>query len=60
MLLHPDEIKKSISNYGWNFSDNKICKTFKFDTFQKKQQFGELKKKRFAPGICDLRGAAHV
>ena len=33
MLLHPDEIKKSISTYGWNFSDNKICKKFSFDTY---------------------------
>ena len=33
MLLHPDEIQKSISAYGWNFSDNKISKTFEFDTY---------------------------
>ena len=29
---------------------------FKFSTFSKKQQFGELFQKRFATGICDLRG----
>jgi len=33
MLLHPDEVKKSISTYGWNFSDNKISKTFEFDAY---------------------------
>ena len=33
MLLHPDEIQKSISTHGWNFSDNKISKTFEFDTY---------------------------
>ena len=33
MRLHPDEIQKSISNYGWNFSDNKIYKTFEFETY---------------------------
>ena len=33
MLLHPDEIKKSISTHGWNFSDNKISKTFEFETY---------------------------
>jgi len=33
MLLHPDEVKKSISTYGWNFSDNKICKVFEFKAY---------------------------
>tara|TARA_B100001123_G_C14627641_1_gene756418 strand:- start:190 stop:459 length:270 start_codon:yes stop_codon:yes gene_type:complete len=33
MLLHPDEIKKSISTYGWIFLDNKILKKFSFDTY---------------------------
>ena len=33
MRLHPDEIKKSISNYGWDFSDNKISKTFEFEAY---------------------------
>ena len=33
MLLHPDEVKKSISAYGWNFSDNKICKVFEFKAY---------------------------
>ena len=31
--------------------------TFKFATFSKNQQIGELFQKRFATGICDLRGA---
>ena len=29
---------------------------FKFTTFSTKKQFGELFQKRFATGICDLRG----
>ena len=33
MLLHPDEVNKSISTYGWDFSDNKIRKVFKFDSY---------------------------
>ena len=33
MLLHPDEISKSISNYGWNFQDNKINKVFTFEKY---------------------------
>jgi len=33
MLLHPDEIKKSISTYGWNFLNDKISKKFDFDTY---------------------------
>lgn len=33
MLLHPDEINKSISNYGWNFHDNKINKVFTFEKY---------------------------
>jgi len=33
MLLHPDEVKKSISTYGWDFSDNKISKIFEFDAY---------------------------
>ena len=32
-------------------------KTFKFTTFSKNQQFWKLFQKRFAGGICDLRGA---
>jgi|TARA_X000001036_G_scaffold315262_1_gene293752 4a-hydroxytetrahydrobiopterin dehydratase len=33
MLLHPDEIKKSISTHGWNFLDNKISKFFEFQSY---------------------------
>ena len=33
MRLHPDEIKKSISTHGWNFSDNKISKNFEFEAY---------------------------
>tara|TARA_Y100001970_G_C13543680_1_gene513526 strand:+ start:48 stop:320 length:273 start_codon:yes stop_codon:yes gene_type:complete len=33
MLLHPDEIRKSISAHGWDFLNNKIYKTFEFTTY---------------------------
>ena len=33
MLLHPDEIQKSISAYGWNYADKKISKTYEFDSY---------------------------
>ena len=33
MLLHPDEIKKSISTYGWDYQDKQLCKSFEFDTY---------------------------
>jgi 4a-hydroxytetrahydrobiopterin dehydratase len=33
MLLHPEEIKKSISTYGWDYKDGKLCKSFKFDNY---------------------------
>tara|TARA_B110000014_G_C20023599_1_gene531186 strand:+ start:786 stop:1055 length:270 start_codon:yes stop_codon:yes gene_type:complete len=33
MLLHPDEVKKSISTYGWDLSDNKIFKVFEFKAY---------------------------
>ncbi len=33
MLLHPDEVKKSISTHGWSLSDNKICKVFEFESY---------------------------
>ncbi len=33
MLLHPDEIQKSISTYGWKFEDGKIIKTFDFESY---------------------------
>ena len=33
MLLHPDEVKKSISTYGWDFLDNKISKNFTFESY---------------------------
>lgn len=33
MLLHPDEIKKSISTYGWDYQDKKLCKSFEFDAY---------------------------
>ena len=33
MLLHPDEIRKSISEHGWDYSNKKINKVFNFDTY---------------------------
>ena len=39
MRLHPDEIKKSISTYGWNFSNNKISKIFEFEAYLDGVQF---------------------
>ena len=33
MLISKDEIKKSLSNYGWVYSDGIISKSFKFDTY---------------------------
>ena len=33
MLLHPDEIKKSISTYGWDYQDKQLCKSFEFDAY---------------------------
>tara|TARA_Y100001954_G_scaffold188163_1_gene201508 strand:- start:94 stop:366 length:273 start_codon:yes stop_codon:yes gene_type:complete len=33
MLLHPDEIKKSISTYGWDYQNGKLTKSFDFDTY---------------------------
>ena len=39
MLLHPDEIKKSISAHGWNFLDNKISKEFEFQSYLEGVEF---------------------
>ena len=33
MLISPDEINKSLSSKGWNYNNNKITKSFKFDTY---------------------------
>ena len=33
MLISPDEIYKSLSNKGWNYNDNKITKSYQFDTY---------------------------
>ena len=33
MLLHPDEIKKSIATYGWDYSDKQLHKSFEFDAY---------------------------
>ena len=33
MLLPPDDIQKSIATYNWDYVDNKISKTYSFDTY---------------------------
>ena len=49
MLISPEEIKKSLSSYGWNYLNEKIIKKFEFDTYSKGLSFalkiGELAEK---------------
>ena len=33
MLISPDEIQKSIASRGWKYADEKISKSFTFDTY---------------------------
>ena len=33
MLISPDEINKSLSNYGWEYNSKKITKTYSFKTY---------------------------
>jgi len=33
MLISPDEINKSISNYGWKYDNKKISKPYSFKTY---------------------------
>ena len=33
MLISPDEINKSLSSKDWKYADNKIFKSYKFDTY---------------------------
>ena len=33
MLISPDEINKSLSNYGWEYVEKKIFKSYKFNTY---------------------------
>ena len=39
MLISPDEIKKSLSNKGWEYVDKKISKTFDFNTYMEGIEF---------------------
>ena len=39
MLISPDEIKKSLSNKGWESVDKKISKTFDFNTYMEGIEF---------------------
>ena len=34
MLISPDEIKKSLSNMGWEYVNKKIFKSFTFDIYR--------------------------
>ena len=42
MLLSPDEINKSLSSKGWEYSDKKISKSYTFDTYL--QSIGSVNK----------------
>ena len=33
MLISPDEINKSLSNYGWKYENKKIAKSYSFKTY---------------------------
>ena len=33
MLISPDEINKSISNYGWEYENKKITKSYSFKSY---------------------------
>ena len=33
MLISPDEINKSISNYGWKYENKKITKSYSFKSY---------------------------
>mgnify|MGYP001232872176 FL=1 len=33
MLISPDEINKSLSNYGWEYKSKKITKNYSFKTY---------------------------
>ena len=33
MLISPNEINKSMSNYGWKYENKKISKSYSFKTY---------------------------
>ena len=39
MLISPDEINKSLANYGWDYTHKKISKLFSFDAYMEGIQF---------------------
>ena len=39
MLISPEEIKKSLSSYGWNYNNNKISKSFSFESYKNGIEF---------------------
>ena len=39
MLISPDEINKSLSSKGWTNKNNKIHKSFQFDTYMDSIEF---------------------
>ena len=46
MLISPDEINKSLSNYGWKYESSKITKTYLFKTY--------INSIEFVPKIAEL------
>ena len=39
MLVSKDEIEKSISNYGWNYVEGSLAKSYKFGTYKDSIKF---------------------
>mgnify|MGYP001221830970 CR=1 FL=1 len=39
MLISPDEINKSLSNKNWKYSEKKISKSYKFNTYMEGIEF---------------------
>ena len=39
MLISPDEINKSLSNYNWKYNNKKIIKTYSFKTYLNSIEF---------------------
>ena len=39
MLISPDEINKSLSTQGWQYKDQKISKTFNFNSYMEGIEF---------------------
>ncbi len=46
MLVNPEEISKSLSNYGWSYKKQKISKVFEF--------------KNYMDGVCFVSKVAEI